>query len=149
MSKKKMTLVVLGTFLILSGLSGLISGLGTLGFVTAILAVSAGVMILVYTPGISYRIGWMVAAIYLIAVGLIRILSIDFASRGILMALLAGVAGILLIIRMSKIKGNIGYLLFFIWLIMLGLMGLVSLGWLGAALNIITLAAGILLILEM
>ena len=49
--------LVLGTFLVLSGLSGLIYLRGDLGLVTAFLAVAAGVMVLVYTPGNFYSGG--------------------------------------------------------------------------------------------
>jgi hypothetical protein len=108
MSNKKLTVVVLGAFLVLSGLAGLISGLGGLGLVTAILALAAGVLILVYTPGVSFRIGWLLAAIYLIVYGLASILSFSFSGMGTIMAILALVAGVLLLIRMGKSRANIG-----------------------------------------
>ena len=148
MSKKKLTIVVLGAFLILSGLAGLIAGIGNLGLVIAILAVAAGVLILMYSPGVSFRIGWIIAAVYLIAVGLTSILDLGFSGMGMVMAILALAAGVLLLVRMPKIKGNVGYLLFFVWLILVGLTGLVSLGQLGLVINIVALAAGILLILD-
>jgi hypothetical protein len=148
MSKQKITAVVLGAFLILSGLAGLVSGLGGLGLVMAILAVAAGVMILAFTPGVSFRIAWLVAAIYLIVNGLSSILGFSFSGMGTVMAILALAAGVLLLIRMGKIRANIGYLLFFIWLVMIGLMGLVSLGQLGMVLDITALTAGILIILH-
>jgi hypothetical protein len=146
MSRKKLTAVVLGAFLILSGLAGLISGLDGLGLVTAILAVAAGVLILVYTPGISFRIGWLLAAIYLIVYGLSSVLDFSFSGMGTVMAVLALAAGVLLLIRMGKARANIGYLLFFIWLILVGLVALVSLGQLGIVMDILALAAGILII---
>jgi hypothetical protein len=148
MSKKKLTIVVLGAFLILSGLAGLIAGIGNLGLIIAILALAAGVLILLYTPGVSFRIGWTVTAVYLIAVGLTGILDIGFQGMGTVMAILALAAGVLLLIRMPKIKRNVGYLLFFVWLILVGLAGLVSLGQLGMVIDIIALAAGILLIMN-
>ena len=149
MSKKKLTIVVLGAFLILSGLAGLIAGIGNLGVIIAILAVAAGVLILMYAPGVSYRIGWTVAAVYLIAEGLTSILDVGFTGMGLVMAILALAAGVLLLIRMPKIKRNVGYLLFFIWLILVGLAGLDVLGQLGMVIAIVALAAGILLIMDM
>ncbi len=149
MSKKKLTTVVLGAFLILSGLAGLIAGIGNLGLVIAILAVAAGVLILIYTPGDSFRIGWTIAAVYLIAKGLSSILSLSFSGLGVVLAVLALAAGVLLLIQMPKYKGNIGYLLFFAWLILVGLAGLLSLGPLGLVIDIVALAAGILMILDM
>jgi len=149
MIKKKITAVVLGAFLILSGLAGLVSGLGGLGLVTAILAVAAGVLILAYTPGVSFRIGWLLAAIYLIVYGLASILSFSFSGMGTVMAILALAAGVLLLIRMGKVLARFGYLLFFIWLILVGLVALVSLGPIGIVMDILALVAGILIIAGM
>lgn len=148
MSKRKLTNVVLGVFLILSGLAGLISGIVNLGLIVAILAVAAGVLILMYSPGVSYSLGWILAAVYLIAKGLTSILSFSFTGMGIVLAILALAAGVLLLVRRPKLKGNIGYLLFFAWLILVGLTGLVSLGPLGIVVDLTALAAGILLILD-
>jgi hypothetical protein len=67
----------------------------------------------------------------------------------IVLAILALVAGIMLLARMPKVRNNTGYLLSFIWLILVGVGGLVGLGALGIVVNIIALAAGILLILDM
>ncbi len=147
MIKKKVMIVVLGAFLILSGLVGLIDGIGNLGIVIDILAVAAGVLILLYAPGVSSRIGWMMAAVYLIAIGLTSILGLSFSGMGIILAILALAAGVLLLVRAPKIKGNIGYLLFFIWLVLVGLAGLVSLGPIGMVIDIVALVAGFLLIL--
>lgn len=149
MSKKKIAIVVLGAFLILVGLAGLISGLGGLGLVVAILALAAGVLLLLFTPGISMNVGWILAAVYLILDGLVGIISFGFTGLGLILDILALAAGFLLLVRMSKIKNNIGYFLFFIWLILVGLMGLVGLGVLGTVVPIVALAAGILLILGM
>lgn len=149
MSKKKLTMIMLGAFLILLGLAGLISGLGNLVLVTAILAAIAGVLILAYTPGVSSRIGWILTAIYLIARGLTHILGFSFPSMAMVMAILTLAAGALLLIRLPKLRGNVGYLLFFVWLILIGLMGLLDLGQLGSVVDIVALAAGILLIAGM
>jgi hypothetical protein len=146
MSRKKLTAVVLGAFLILSGLAGLISGLGGLGLVIAILAIAAGVLILAFTPGVSFRVGWLLAAIYLIVYGLASILNFSFSGMGTVMAILALAAGVLLLIRIGRTRANIGYLLFFIWLILVGLVALVSLGPLGIVIDILALSAGILII---
>ena len=147
MSRKKLTVIVLGAFLILAGLVELVGGLGGLELVIAILAVAAGALVLLYSPGVSKGIGWILAAIFLIARGLISILSLSFAGLGTVMAVLALAAGILLLIRMRKVKNDIGYLLFFVWLLLVGLMGLVSLGQLGTVTDIVAVAAGLLLIL--
>jgi len=146
---KKISMIVFGAFLILSGLVGLISGLANLGLVIGILSLASGILILVFTPGISYRTGWFLAAAYLIIDGLARIIGFSFTGMDIVVAILALVAGIMLLVRMPKVRNNTGYLLSFIWLILVGVGGLVGLGVLGIVVNIIALAAGILLILDM
>jgi hypothetical protein len=51
MSKIRLTYVVLSIFLILTGLLAFLPGLGGLGIVISILAIAAGVLILVSMPG--------------------------------------------------------------------------------------------------
>ena len=147
MSKKKITIVVLGAFLILAGLAGLIGGLGSFGVVIPILALAAGILLLLFTPGISINIGWILAAAYVILYGLNGIINLSFTGLDLIMNILALVAGILLLIRMPKIRKNIGFLLFFIWLILVGLIGLIGLGLLGLILPIVAIGAGILMVL--
>ena len=148
MINKRLTYIILGIFLILSGLASLISGMGALGIVIAIFALAAGVLILITGPGISYRIGWVLAAIYLILLGLLGIIDFSFAGMGIVMAVLALVAGVLLLIRAPKLQHHIGFLLFCIWLILVGLIGLIGLNQLGTAVAIIAIASGVLMILN-
>ncbi len=148
MSKARLTYVVLGIFLILTGLAALITGMSGLGIVISILALAAGILILIAKPGVSNYIGWIVAAGYLILLGLTGVVNISFAGMGTVMAVLAIVAGVVLLISWPGFKHNIGFLLFCLWLILVGLTGLVSLGNLSVVLAVVALASGVLLILN-
>jgi hypothetical protein len=148
MDRERLTYIVLGAFLILTGLMGFIAAISGLGTVIAILAIAAGVLIIIFHPDISIRIGWILAAAYLILRGLNGLITLSFSGLGTLMAVLALAAGIVLLIKSPGLKHHIGFLLFCIWLILIGLAGLVSLGGLGVVVGIVAIAAGILIILN-
>ncbi len=148
MDRERLTYIVLGAFLILTGLTGFISAISGLGTIIAILAIAAGVMILIFHPDISIRIGWILAAAYLILRGLVGLIDFSFAGLGTITAILALAAGIVLLIKSPGLKHHIGFLLFCIWLILVGLLGLVSLGGIGTVVAILAIAAGILIILN-
>ena len=148
MSKERLMYVVLGIFLILAGLAVFIPGLSALGIVIAVLALIAGILILVAKPGISVFAGWVLAAIYLILVGLTALVNLGFSWLGMVMAILALVAGIVLVIKWAGFKKHLGFLLFILWLILTGLAGLLGLGSLGTVIAIVAVASGILMILN-
>jgi hypothetical protein len=148
MGLKKMVFIVLGAYLILSGLLGLFAGLGQLGIIVAILAIAAGVLIIVSTPGISNFVGWILAAAYLILLGLMEVIGFSFSGIGLVMAIVALVAGVLLLIKMPKIASNIGFFLFCVWLILVGISGLINLGQLGEIISLVAIISGILMILD-
>ena len=148
MFSERITYVVLGIFLILTGLMSFISGLGALSIITAILALAAGILILVTTPGVSNRIGWILAAIYLIVVGLIGLISFSFSGLSTIMAILAIAAGVVLLFGWPGFSHHIGFILFCVWLILVGLARLVSLGDISIIIAIVAIASGILLILD-
>ena len=142
---KRVTYIVLGVFLILTGLANFVS-FSALGTINAILAIAAGILILVSTPGISIRWGWFIAAVYLILLGLLEFVSIGFSGMGTVMAILAIAAGIILLVRTPGFRHHIGFLLFCVWLILVGLTGLVSIGELGVVVAIVAIASGVLMI---
>jgi len=148
MNKTRLIFLVLGIFLILSGLVAFISGLSSLGVVIAVLALIAGVLILLFSPGVSLAAGWILAAVYLIALGLQSFFDISFNGMGIVMAVLAIAAGIALLIRAPKIKKHIGFFLFTIWLILTGLTGFVDLGQFNVVIPVIAIASGFLMIIN-
>ena len=110
--------------------------------------ITTAVLILITGPGISSRVGWVLAAIYLILQGLLGIINFSFAGMDIVMAVLVLSAGILLLIRAPKLSHHIGFLLFCVWLILVGLIGLIGLGQLGTVVAIIAIASGILMIIN-
>jgi hypothetical protein len=148
MDRERLTYVVLGIFLILTGLAALISGFSGLGTIIAILAIAAGVMILIFHPDISNRIGWILAAIYLIVRGLAGLISFGFSGMDTILAVLALAAGIILLIKLPGFSHHIGFLLFCIWLILVGLAGFVSLGEASIVIAIVAIASGVLMILN-
>ena len=148
MFSERMTYVVLGIFLILTGLISFISGLGALSIVTAVLALAAGILILVTTPGISNKVGWILAAVYLIVLGLTGLVDFTFSGMNLMMAVLAIASGVVLLAGWPGFSHHIGFILFSGWLILVGLTRLVSLGEVTIVTAIIAIASGILLILD-
>lgn len=145
---KRLTTVVLGIFLILVGLLDLISGISELGLLIPILALVAGVLLLVSRPGSGYAAGWILAAIYLLLRGLFAIVDLGFGGMDVLLAVLALAAGVLLLIRAPRFKQHIGFFLFCVWLILVGLMGLIGLGQFGIIASIMAVASGVLFIIH-
>ena len=148
MLSKRSTYIVLGIYLILTGLLNFIPGLSALTIVAAILALAVGILILITSPGISKRLGWILAAIYLILSGLTGIVNFSFSGMGIVMAVLAIAGGIVLLIGWPGFRHHIGFILFCVWLILVGLIGLVSLANLSLAFAIVAIASGILMIIN-
>lgn len=148
MFSERITYIFLGIFLILTGLMSLITGLGALGIVAALLALAAGILILITTPGISNHIGWILAAIYLIILGLMGLVNFSFSGMSTIMAILAIAAGVMLLIGWPGFKHHVGFILFCVWLILVGLTRLVNLGGIGTITAIIAIASGVLMILD-
>jgi hypothetical protein len=148
MVNERLTYVILGIFLILTGLMGFISGMGALGVVAAILALAAGILILVTTPGLSHHIGWILAAIYLILVGLSGLIGFSFNGMSLIMAILAIAGGVVLLAGWPGFRHHIGFVLFCVWLILVGLTRLVALGEFSIVTAVFAIASGILMILN-
>lgn len=148
MFSERTTYVVLGIFLILTGLMSFISGLGASSILAAILSLSAGILILVKTPGISKNIGWILAGIYLIMLGVNGLIDFSFSGMSIIMAVLAIAAGVVLLIGWRGFSHHVGFILFCVWLILMGLARLVSFGNFSMITAIIAIASGILMILN-
>lgn len=145
---KKILWIVLGAYLILSGLIVLIPSLGELSLAIPILALAAGILIFVRMPSKPSRIGWILAAAFLLIDGLTGLTGLTFKGIEVVVPALALVASLLLLARQSKIKSKLAYVLFFSWLAMIGLMRLANLTGLEIAQSIYTLFVGALLVLE-
>ena len=93
-------LLLLSVYLIVAGLSGLGIGFPGLGTVLALLALAAGILILLNMRRINLRqnLGMLLLAIWLIATGLLALVSISIPGIGLVLALLALAAGVLLLL---------------------------------------------------
>ncbi len=143
---KRITYVVLGLFLIITGLMNFIPGLADFGVIAAVLALVAGVLVLFSRPGLSNFIGWILAGIYLLALGLKDVAGLSFQGLEVIMAILALASGVLFLIRAPRFKYHIGFLLFCIWLLLVGLMGLFGLGKFGVIAAVVAVVSGVLMI---
>ena len=148
MFSERLTYIVLGIFLVLTGLMSFISGVSALSVIIAILALAAGILILVTTPGVSNNIGWVMTAIYLIVLGLIGLINFSFSGLSTIMAILSIAAGVILLIGWPGFSHHVGFILFCAWLILVGLTQLVSLGNFSNVTAIQAIVSGVLVILD-
>lgn len=148
MLSKRTTYVVLGIFLILTGLLEMITSLSVLGQIRSILALVAGILILAAKPGISNKTGWIIAAIYLIGLGLSGLMAFSFSGMGMVMAVLAITAGAVLFMGWPGFSHHLGFILFCGWLILVGLAQLAYLRGLGTIIAVTAIVSGTLLILN-
>jgi hypothetical protein len=96
------------------------------------------------------NLGYILLALWLVATGLIPLLHLDLGRASVVFPLLAVAAGVLILLDgyKGRFAGNIGGLLLGIWLIGTGIDRFTSVSWLGTALSIGAIAAGIALIIK-
>ena len=91
-------------------------------------------------------------AIWLIAIGLLPLLSVQIQAADLVLNILAVAAGVLLLIGSNRIKlsGRIAILLLSVYLILAGLLPLLSIDFpaSGIVLALLAIAAGVLLLLK-
>ncbi len=148
MRRERLMYILLGIFLILTGLVAFISGFTALGLIISILALTVGVMIFIAHPDISIFIGWILVAAYLLLLGLSGIANLSFSGMAMIMNILAIAAGIVLLIGSPGFRHHIGFLLFCFWLIFVGFAGLFGFGNVDFIISIIAIASGVLLIVN-
>jgi hypothetical protein len=148
MNKKQLAYFVLAIFLIVFGLIGFISSLAPFSILIPILAIASGLLILVFTPAYSMRLGWIAGGIYLLFTGLRDLIGFSFNGMNTLLAILGIAAGILLLFRLSKVSKHVGVLLFCGWLLLVGITGLIGYSGLDTIIAGFALAAGGMLIKE-
>lgn len=150
----KFGIILFGVWLLLSGLLPLlgvqISGSGT---VLALLAVAAGVLILL---GIS-RQDWikekamLLLGIWLLAIGLIGLLDLSFSNSDTFLSILAVAAGglLLLELRDKVFSEELGWIAAGAWLVLWGLIPLLGLRFDSGemVLNVLAVVAGALILL--
>jgi hypothetical protein len=101
-------MVLLAIWLILTGLLPLLNiSIAGIGIILAILAIAAGVLILLRPTGgssrlgsvrLSSNLGMVLLAIWLIVTGLLPLLSVSIPAIGTILAVLAIAAGVLILI---------------------------------------------------
>lgn len=97
--------LLLAIWLILTGLIELFGlSFANLGLIMALLALAAGVVILLESSNIlkgrrtSRRVGWILLGLWLLLTGLLDLIDLTFEGQALLMGLLALVAGILILL---------------------------------------------------
>ncbi len=148
MGRERLFYILLGIFLILTGLVSFVAGLNALSVVVLVLGLAVGVLIFIAHPDISIFFGWILVAAYLILLGLSGIAHLSFSGMGMVMAILAIAAGVILLVGTPGFKHHIGFLLFCIWLVLLGITSIFGFGNFDFISSIIAIASGILMIVN-
>jgi len=95
--------ILLAVYLIGVGLIQFIPSLSSLSIVLSVLAIAAGVLMLLGSRGaklsLGANLGWLLLAIWLIATGVLAIVKVNIPSQDVILAALAIVAGALLLLR--------------------------------------------------
>jgi|FLYN01.1.fsa_nt_gi hypothetical protein len=93
-------MILLGIWLVAQGLVNLIGfTFQGLGVILALLALAAGVLLLIGARRWRSNLGLVLLSIWLILTGLFALIGFTFQGSGVLMALLALAAGVLLLLR--------------------------------------------------
>jgi hypothetical protein len=100
--------------------------------------------------GLSKRVALIVLGIWLIATGLFAMAGIGFSGAGLVLNILAIVAGTLILLQGDDWSAKIGMILLGVWLLARGLIPLVGINVQGInlVLNVLAIAAGVLILLE-
>jgi hypothetical protein len=100
--------------------------------------------------GRNKRIAMVVLSVWLILSGLLAFGGIGFSGAGLLTSLLAIAAGALILLQGESWSAKIGMILLGVWLVARGLLPLVDLSFqgMGLLMNLLAIAAGVLILLE-
>jgi hypothetical protein len=154
-SARNIGLILTGIWLILFGLLAL-PGIGfpASGIILAILAIAAGVLLLIgmRDEDIFDQLGYLLLGLWLLLEGLLTFPAISFTASGIISTLLALAAGIFLLIglRGEDVGNSIGHLLLGIWLILEGLLSFPGIGFTaaGTIMAVLAVIVGIVLLVR-
>lgn len=148
MITKRLVFAILGIFLVLSGLTHLIPGVGDIGIVISVFALAAGVLILITRLDVSNLLGWFFIVVYLIISGLNGVIGFSFEGMQTLLAIVILGGGVMLLIGWPGFKGHFGFILFCIWAILTGLTTWLSFSYDALVIAVLAVLSGILMILE-
>jgi hypothetical protein len=148
---KRTALIVLSVWLILTGFFGIAAfSFSGLGLILNILAIAAGVLILLQGRSWTADIGMILLGIWLVATGLLGLIDLNIPGIGLVLNILVIVAGVLILLKADNWSEKIGMILLGIWLVATGLLSLINLGIQGIdlVLNILAIAAGVLILMK-
>jgi hypothetical protein len=154
MKYRNLGILLLAIWLILSGLLPLVKiSLTGIGIILALLAIAAGVLLLMERRrgSVGKYPGTLLLCIFLIATGLLELLTLNVPGIGLILALLAIAAGVLLFLenRRGAIARDLGKLLLEIWLVLDGLVALIlTFSGAGTILSLLAIASGVLLLVR-
>jgi hypothetical protein len=98
------------------------------------------------------NLGNILLAVWLILVGVLPLINLNFPGSDLILPLLAIAAGVLLLVGRGRVKlsRNLGVLLLSIWLILYGVLPLLKVSFppAGVVLGVLAIAAGVLLLLN-
>jgi hypothetical protein len=148
-------MVLLGLWLVLTGLFQLVSGVGGLATVLPLFELAAGAVLLLGASGTRTKNrnpGFLLLSIWLVVSGLLALLpTLTISGVGTILALLAIGAGVMLLVgaRGRNLSRYPGMILLSIWLIITGVLTLSPLGvpGVGTIMALLALAAGVMLLL--
>lgn len=98
----KWGMILLAIWLILSGLMLVLHiHISSSGLVLALLALAAGVLILIsqWPLRLSKNLGMMLLAVWLILTGAMTLFTFSFANSGLVLGLLAAITGVFLLLK--------------------------------------------------
>lgn len=100
--------------------------------------------------GLNERIAMIVLSIWLIATGLLAVADVGFSGAGLVLNLLAIAAGALILLQGESWSAKIGMILLGVWLVARGLGALVGFSFqgIGLIMNLLAIAAGVLILLK-
>lgn len=145
--------LLLAVWLIAKGALDLVGiGGSMLGLLLDLLALAAGVVLLMGMPGgkLTSKLSYLLPGIWLLATGLIGLINLSFMSMGLIMAVLAIAAGAAMLLTLEgSAANNIGVILAGGWFLLTGLFSLISFSFsgLGLVMSLLAIAAGVLLLL--
>ena len=148
---KRTALIVLSVWLIATGLFGIVSaGISGIDLVLDILAIAAGVLILLQGRSWTSEIGMILLGIWLVATGLLGLIDLNIQGIGLVLNVLVIVAGVLILLEAKSWSARIGMILLGIWLVAAGLLPLINLGIQGVSLilSILAITAGVLILID-
>ena len=100
--------------------------------------------------GLTKRIALIVLSVWLILTGLFSLTGAGFTGAGLILSFLAIGAGVLILLQGDSWPARIGMILLGVWVVARGLLGVVdvSVQGIGTIMDLLAIAAGVLILVE-